>query len=104
MSSPLTQYCRNINKPTVSRQAAIFDIVDSHSATWDIKITEPAQCSVGLFVNWKHVKEQTLHDGDLIGLGLAGVLAYESMTHLLTYILYYILFLFFCCFILISYT
>ena len=94
MSSPLTQYCRNINKPTISRQAAIFDIVDSHSATWDIKITEPAQCSVGLFVNWKHVKEQTLHDGDLIGLGLAGVLAYESMTHLLTYILYYILFLF----------
>jgi hypothetical protein len=64
----------------VSRQAATFEIVDSATDphSWDIKISEPAQCSVGLFVNWVHIKDQILQDGDLIGLGLAGVLAYES--------------------------
>jgi hypothetical protein len=45
---------------------------------WTVKIIEPAQCSVGLFVNFVHVKETLLKDNDIVGLGLIGVLAFEG--------------------------
>lgn len=46
-----------------------------------------------MFVNWTHIKDHILKDDDIVGLGLAGVLAYESIFS--THFYFHYLFVFF---------